>query len=77
MTNERRVQSTSYLPFESQVWALIYYQATAMLSWLTYIYAAELLLLDERLSSLLINYMANYYTELFLSRTNIVVRAKY
>ena len=47
------------------------------LSWLTYIYAAELLLLDERLSSLLINYMANYYTELFLSRTNIVVRAKY
>ena len=48
-----------------------------MLSWLTYIYAAELLLLDERLSSLLINYMANYYTELFLSRTNIVVRAKY
>ena len=58
------------------MWALIYYQATAMLSWLTYIYAAELLLLDERLSSL-INYMANYYTELFLSRTNIVVRAKY
>ena len=63
------------------MWALIYYQATAMLSWLaklTYIYAAELLLLDERLSSLLINYMANYYTELFLvCRTNIVVRAKY